>query len=81
MRQNFHLSATPLNIQIQQNRCSCFFSLCDIADFIIKDAAAPKDRKCDVRSMSVSGYVNAFKADRFLRTRSLIFRLIRGVFA
>lgn len=44
------------------------FSTSDIVGFIVEDAAAPKDRKCDVRSMSVSDYVNAFKADRFLRS-------------
>lgn len=58
-----------LNVQIQPSRHSFryFFFTSDIADLIVEDATAPKDRKC-VRSMSVSDYVNAFKADRFLRS-------------
>jgi len=39
-------------------------------DFVVKDAAAPKDRSTTSGLCQSVDYVNAFKADRYVRKRS-----------
>jgi len=77
LRESQTLNAFMLNIQIQIDVFSDVSSISDIAGFI-EDVVAPKDRKRDVRSMSVSDYVNAFKADVSFAA-SLSFRFIASV--